>query len=116
MHNRRHQKKKTTGKCSIQQAQIYTRRPEDFSQNQDQNTRCLCQKHISIQQQAVDCDTRPGRPDSCPTEKFPQKNTRYQVAREDQQHKATHEDTGSQIESRHPKTKTEMVWSHATSR
>ena len=30
-----------SGKCSIQQAQIYTRRPEDYSQNQDQNTRVL---------------------------------------------------------------------------
>ena len=44
------QKKKTTGNCSIQQTQIYTRRPEDYSQNQDQNTRCVCQKHIPIQQ------------------------------------------------------------------
>ena len=39
--NRRHKKKKTTGKCSIQQAIIYTRRPEDYSQNQDQNTRSI---------------------------------------------------------------------------
>ena len=33
-HNRRHKKKKTTVKCSIQQAQMYTRRREDYSQNQ----------------------------------------------------------------------------------
>ena len=62
-YNRRHKKKKTTGKCSIQQAQIYTRKPEDYSQNQDQNTRCVCRKHIHIQQRAMDCDTRHGRPD-----------------------------------------------------
>ena len=56
----------------------------------------------------MDCDTRPGRPDLCPTDKFPQKNTRYQVARENQQHRDIHKDTGSQMESSHPKTKTEM--------
>ena len=62
-HNRRHQKKKTTGKCRIQQAQTCTRRQEDYSQNQVQNTRCVCWKHIPLQQRAVDCDTRPGIPD-----------------------------------------------------
>ena len=55
-HNRRHQKKKITGKCRIQQAQIYTRRQEKYSQNQDQNIRCVCRKHIPIQQPAGDCD------------------------------------------------------------
>ena len=40
---------------------------------------------------------------------FSQNNTRYQVAREDQQHRAIHEDTGSQMESSQPETKTEMV-------
>ena len=47
----------------MQQAQIYTRRSEDYSQNQDQNTRCVCRKYIPIQQRALDCDTRHGIPD-----------------------------------------------------
>ena len=94
--------------------EIYTRRLEDYYKNQDQNTRCVCRKHIPIQQRAKDCDTRPGIPDCCHTDKFPQMNTRYQVAREDQQHRAIHEDTGSQMKSSYPKTKTEMVWSPTT--
>ena len=109
-HNRRHQKKKTTGKCSIQQAQIYTRRHEDYSLNQDQNTICVCRKHISIQHSEPWAVTQDLEDQIDVLQiNFTQNNTRYQVAREDQQHSAIHEDTGSQMESSQPEMKTEMV-------
>ena len=38
-----------------------------------------------------------------PIENFSQRNTRYQVARENQQHRDIHENTGSQMESSRPK-------------
>ena len=111
-HNRRHQNKKT-GKCSIY---IYIKLKyilEDRRTTLKIKIRTL---HAYVGSIFLYISELWTVTQDVNTDKFTQKNTMYQVAREDQQHRAISENTGSQMESSHPETKTDMIWSHTMSR